>query len=162
MPLFGGFLAMLVTLAVLRQVWLGLFASGGGLMIAAVIAHVVATAVAGLLDVAASSRKLTDALRRMMVAAVCGVVLWIAWQTIFVALIYASPRVFFNELGTVTSAAAAYALCFAGPGRLDPAWRQNSGPLGVMVLALMLLYPRTIPPLSNTGGPNTPAPSSPR
>src|ERR1700704_5372345 len=103
----GGPLALLISLGSLWWGWLALFTSMYGLMIAAVIAHGVGTAVAMVLELPSPTRDVRTVRWRVVVATLCGLFLWAVTST----LIQSWPRVFYvHNLGIVAGSAIAYAL----------------------------------------------------
>jgi hypothetical protein len=167
----AGILALLITFSLLRWVWFALFVSLGGLMIAAVIAHGVGTAVAMALELPSERRTLQMISRRVGIAAVCAVILWFAIRWLYTSIAYAAPSLYreYGGVEAILTAAVAYALCALAARRVEPAWPRYAAPLAMVavvvtcIILLAMIY--TPPPAYQLGpvrgGPNLPMPAQP-
>jgi hypothetical protein len=174
-PVIGGAVALLVTFAALWRVWLGFFTSLFGLMLAAVIAHGVGTAVAMVVDLSPSTRNLRQVSWRAGVAAMCALFLWFAIPATYRAIIFSSLPVYreYSGLEAILSAAIAFAVCAVVARRFEPVWARYGGPLALVAVVVtsiivIVLTSNTVPPQPGAsrgganqlppGGPNMPSP----
>ena len=162
-PLVGGVAALLIMWPVLWWVWLALFTSVFGLMLAGVIAHGVGTAVAMLLDLPRTARTLRVVSWRIGVAASCALFLWFAVPTTYKAVISLSWPLYREYSGSeaIVSALFAYALCAVLARYVESAWPRFAGPLALVAVVVTTIVvfvltsraapsPGAFPP----GGPN--------
>jgi len=143
-PIVVGGLALVVTLSIIRWVWVASFTSLFGLILASVLAHSIGTAIALLFDLPPTKRATSLVGRRICVVTVCAVLLWVAVPIILRTLIASSARLFYSNIGAVISSVLVYCLCVALTSRIEPMWRHYAGWLGLVLFAAVGLYQMTI------------------
>jgi hypothetical protein len=164
-PIIGGIVALVLAFGFLHWAWLALYTSLFGLILAAVIAHGVGTAVAMALDVSSATRTFQQVIRRVGLAALCALILYIAIPVTYKALIYLSPELYrmYSGWEAILSSVIIYALCAAVTRRFEPAWYRYAGLLALVALIVTSTYVsrRSVYSASPTqalpapGGPNT-------
>lgn len=136
MPLLCGGLTVLVVFAALALGMLGLFASGGGLIIVSVTAHAAGTAVATAL--ASRSRREPRLWFPVVTAAVTAALLMLATTaSAYHLLTYAARQVFGSMGGLVLCLGIGYIVAEWAAGRVEPTWSQYARPLALATVAVV-------------------------